>query len=73
MANSPTLRKQQSKRAASDASRPTARLRPQNRKLLVDGSIPGLPHPIIVVRSRWNGFGHDLRSHRTTFRPIQTE
>jgi hypothetical protein len=34
MANTPTVRKQQSKPTASGAGRPTARLRPQNRKLL---------------------------------------
>ena len=34
MANTPTLRKQQSKPAASGADRPASHLRPQNRKLL---------------------------------------
>jgi hypothetical protein len=63
-----TLRKQQSKTTASGASRPTARLRPQNRKLLkwLDS---WLATPDNRGEKWWNGFEDDLRNHRSTFRP----
>ena len=51
--------------------RPTAHLRPQNRKLLkwLDS---WLATPDDRGEKRWNGFEDDLRNQRTTFRPAQT-
>ena len=72
MANTPVARRQQSKSTASGAGRPTtARLRPQNRKLLkwLDS---WLATPDNRGEKWWNGFEDDLRKHRTTFRPTQT-
>ena len=71
MANTPVARRQQSKSTASRAGRPTARLRPQNRKLLkwLDS---WLATPDDRGEKWWNGFEDDLRNHRTTFRPTQT-
>ncbi|MGO8786884.1 MAG: hypothetical protein ACLQVL_05805 [Terriglobia bacterium] len=71
MANAPTVRKQQSTPTACGAGRPTAHLRPQNRKLLkwLDS---WLATPDDRGEKRWNGFEDDLRNQRTTFRPAQT-
>ncbi|MGA2607942.1 MAG: hypothetical protein ABSH01_10870 [Terriglobia bacterium] len=71
MANTPIVRRQQSKSTASGVGRPTARLRPQNRKLLkwLDS---WLATPDDRGEKWWNGFEDDLRNHRTTFRPTQT-
>ena len=71
MANAPTLRKQQSKPAASRAGRPTSHLRSQNRKLLkwLDS---WLATPDDRGEKWWNGFEDDLRNQRTAFRPTQT-
>jgi hypothetical protein len=68
MANIPTVRRQQSRRAASGDGRPLARLRPPNRKLLkwLDS---WLATPDDRGEKWWDGFGEDLRTHRTTFRP----
>jgi len=72
MANSTTARKQQSNSTASGAGRPTERLRPQNRKLLkwLDS---WLATPDNRGERWWKGFEDELRSHRITFRPTQTE
>jgi len=71
MANASTLRKQQSKPAASGAGRPTSHLRPQNQKLLkwLDS---WLATPDDRGEKWWNGFEDDLRNQRTAFRPTQT-
>ncbi len=71
MANTPTVRKQQSKPTASGAGRPTARLRPQNRKLLkwLDS---WLATPDNRGEEWWNAFEHNLHNQRTAFRPTQT-
>jgi hypothetical protein len=71
MANTPTVRKLQSKPTASGAGRPPAHLRPQNRKLLkwLDS---WLATPDDRGEKWWNGFEDDLRNQRTTFRPAQT-
>ncbi|MGO8819245.1 MAG: hypothetical protein ACLQVG_31790 [Terriglobia bacterium] len=68
MANTPTVRRQRSRRAASGDGRPPARLRPQNRKLLkwLDS---WLATPDDRGEKWWDGFEDDLRTHRTTFRP----
>jgi len=70
MANTPTVRRQQSKRAASGAGRPPARLRPQNRKLLkwLDS---WLSTPDNRGDKWWDAFENDLRDQRMTFRPTQ--
>ena len=71
MANTPTVRRQQSTRAASAAGRPPARLRPQNRKLLkwLDS---WLSTPDNLGDKWWDAFENDLRDQRMTFRPTQT-
>jgi hypothetical protein len=71
MANTPTVRRQPSKSTASGAARSTARLRPQNRKLLkwLDS---WLATPDDRGDKWWNGFEDDLRNQRTTFRSTQT-
>jgi hypothetical protein len=63
MANTPTVRRQQSKRAASGAGRSLAHLRPQNRKLLkwLDS---WLATPDNRGEKWWNGFEDDLRNQR---------
>jgi hypothetical protein len=68
MANTPTVRKQQSKPPASGAGRPTARLRPQSRKLLkwLDS---WLATPDNRGEAWWNAFEDDLRNQRSAFRP----
>ena len=72
MANTPIVRKQQSKSAGSVASRSSARLRPQNRKLLkwLDS---WLAAPDNRGEEWWDRFEADLGNHRTTFRPTQME
>jgi hypothetical protein len=71
MANTPTVRRHQPKPTVSGAVRATARLRPQNRKLLkwLDS---WLATPDDRGEKWWNGFEDDLRNQRTTFRPSQT-
>ena len=71
MANTPIVRKQLSKPTASGDGRATARLRPQNRKLLkwLDS---WLATPDNRGEEWWNGFEDDIRMHRTTFRPART-
>lgn len=71
MANTPTVRRQQSKRAASGAGRPPDRLRPQNRKLLkwLDS---WLATPDQCGEKWWDAFEDGLRDQRMTFRPAQT-
>jgi hypothetical protein len=71
MANTPTVRKQHSKLKAAGDGRSTARLRPQNRKLLkwLDS---WLAKPDDRGEKWWNGFEDDLRNQRTTFMPTQT-
>jgi len=71
MANTPIVRRQQPKPPASRSSRPPARLRPQNRKLL-----KWLDSWLATADDRgekwWLRFEDDLRSQRTTFRSTQT-
>jgi hypothetical protein len=71
VANTPTVRKQQSKPTASDSRRASARLRPQNRKLL-EWLDSWLATPDNRGEEWWNGFEDDLRNHRTTSTPTQT-
>jgi hypothetical protein len=72
MANTRTARKQQSKPTACGPVRPIARLRPQNRKLL-NWLDSWLATPDNRGEEWWKGFEDDLRNHRTTFTPTQTE
>ncbi len=60
MPNTPTVHKQQSKSTASVADRPTARLRPQNRKLLKWLDC-WLATPDNRGEEWWKGFEDDLR------------
>jgi hypothetical protein len=71
MANTPIVRKQQSKPTASGAGRATARPRTQNRKLLkwLDS---WLATPDNRGEEWWSGFEDDLRNQRTSFRHTQT-
>jgi hypothetical protein len=72
MANATTVRTLKSKSTASGMGRPATRLRPENRKLLrwLDS---WLATPDNRGEKWWSEFEDDLRNHRSTFRPTQTE